>query len=304
MFAPNGSRNLDGTFTSTAVADAANFERPVSWGGISLERVYVEHDFHELVTVRAGHFLTPYGIWNIDHGSPAIIGTTRPYLIGEQLFPEHQTGLDVFGAARIGDYRLGYHATVSNGRNPIEATRDPDMRLAFGGRLELEAPWLGQVKLGASAYTGRATELKTTPADVPAAYDEVSYGADALWQRDGWVVQTELVLQRRRYVDGARALRSGGFAPNGSAYGGYVIAGHRFSRLWNAMPYAVVEHYHSYDTAFSGDYVRAAVCGLNFRPTPSLVVKAEHTYAWFAPGESLFAGSHIKLARVQAAWVF
>ncbi|HEV7559223.1 MAG TPA: hypothetical protein VGO00_27300, partial [Kofleriaceae bacterium] len=140
LFAPNGSQNADGSVVDTSAQDLSDFQRSLQWGGIVIERAYVEYDIHPLLTVRAGHWLTPYGIWNTDHGSPTIIGTIRPFIIGEQFFPEHQTGLDAFGSIPLGGYKLGYHATLSNGRSPAEAQADFDNEPAFGGRLELHTP--------------------------------------------------------------------------------------------------------------------------------------------------------------------
>lgn len=91
LYLPNGAEAHDGTITVTSAGDPNDFARTVSWGGILIERAYAEYDVNNYLTIRAGHFLTPYGIWNTDHGSPTIIAAYRPYTIGEQYFPEHQT---------------------------------------------------------------------------------------------------------------------------------------------------------------------------------------------------------------------
>jgi hypothetical protein len=167
LYLPNGGTDSAGNTTVTAVKDPTNFDRPITWGGIVIERAYAEFDVDEHLTIRAGRLLTPYGIWNTDHGSPAIIAAYRPYVIGEQYFPEQQTGIELFGKTLVGDYRLGYHATITNGRSPVDAVSDPDGKPALGGRLEFEAPWAGTLKLGASGYMGRYTGVAAVGATAP-----------------------------------------------------------------------------------------------------------------------------------------
>jgi hypothetical protein len=307
LFSPNGSYAADGSYIDTAVGDPANVERLLSWGGISIERVYLEYDVAPWLGLRAGHWLTPYGIWNIDHGSPTIIGVARPYLVGEQFFPEHQTGLELFGTRPLGELTVEYRATLSNGRNPYEATRDPDRRPAVGGRLAVELPWWGRTRLGISAYAGRATEATAvlTPglATVVAAYDEVAFGVDAAVDLGGLHLQGEWLTQQRNYREGERATRPGvGFAPDAMAWGMYGLAGYRFTSMGNAMPYAMVERYHAIDPTRFGA-VLDVTAGINLRPTPAVVLKAELTYGRFSDG-GLFAEETVQLLRLQTAWVF
>ncbi|CAN5820055.1 hypothetical protein BH11MYX2_BH11MYX2_36370 [soil metagenome] len=299
LFTPNGSGNLVvAPYTSTATTDPANEERPIHWGGISIERAYVEYDATSWLTVRAGHFLTPYGIWNIDHGSPVIISVGRPYEIGEELFPQHQTGIEVFGTHRVGDYGIEYHATVSNGRNPYEATRDPDRKLGIGGRFAVEAPWAGTFRAGVSAYSGTALE------ESGGIYKELALGADVSWNHGGFHAQGELLSQQRVYDEGHRAPGQFGFEPDGRAWGAYALAGYRFDAVWNAMPYAVFEHYVPYDPTFLSAHTNGVTAGINLRPTPTVVLKAEVLRGMFGGDFGYLAGRTLDLARVQCAWVF
>ena len=303
LFSPNGAYAADGSYVSTTTPDPANQHRPIEWGGIRIERAYLEYDLHTKLTVRAGRFLSPYGIWNIDHGSPAIISTIRPYVIGEAFIPEAQTGIHLFGATHVGEYRIGYHATVSNGRASAEATSDPDAQFAYGGRIEVSAPWAGTLNAGVSAYAGRATRLGAHALSPSVVFDEATLAADLMWARGRFLAQGEGLGRRRDYLTGHRRARGTGFQPDGHDVGAYVLAGYRFNRAWNVMPYVVGELYEPLEHALF-ERVRGVSFGLNFRPTPTVVLKAATTIA-----ETEGAGLYGELGRftlltTQAAWVF
>jgi hypothetical protein len=302
LFSPNGSENSDGTVTNTQAQDLGDFNRAVQWGGVVIERAYFEYEVDPKLTIRAGHWLTPYGIWNIDHGSPTIIGTWRPYVIGEQLFPEHQTGLDLFGHVYAGDYKLQYHATISNGRSPTEAQHDTDNMPAFGGRLELETPW--DAKFGASIYGGRSTSLPAMVNGPTTAFDEVALGADAQWDRGGLHLQVEAAMRDRHYLANARAIQGSGFTPDGRDFGMYALAGYRFDSRFNPMPYLEYEVDSPLQAAYY-DSAHALHVGINLRPAASFVLKLEAIGARFRnDGEGLLAGEKAVIATTQLAWVF
>ena len=298
-FLPNGGTDASGKVVDTTATDLTNFTRPAQWGGIVIERAYVEYDITEYATIRAGHWLTPYGIWNIDHGSPAIIAVNRPYIIGEQFFPEHQTGLDLFGSHTESGYKLDYHLTASNGRGGAEAQTDQDSKLAFGGRLELATPW--GLRVGGSYYRGRYTGLATTAGQPALTYLEASYGGDAQFDRGPLHLQGEVIARERHYEAGARAPAAAGFVADGRDLGFYVLAGYRFDQLWNVMPFAIYENYQPTGQTFF-DQIDGYTVGLNFRPSPSLVLKAEVVVAGFKGG--FLADAVIWEYTAQASWMF
>lgn len=116
-YLPNGATDLaTNVVTSTVVPDYTNLAGQFKWGGIELERVYLEWSMTPWLTLRAGQFLTPYGIWNVDHGSPTIIPVTQPHVIVQALFPERQTGLELRGQLPLSaNHTIDYHLTLSNG---------------------------------------------------------------------------------------------------------------------------------------------------------------------------------------------
>jgi hypothetical protein len=301
LYLPNGGQGSDGSTTVTTIDDPTNFDRPITWGGIAIERAYAEYDVDSRLTIRAGRFLTPYGIWNTDHGAPAIIAPFRPYVIGDAYFPEHQTGLELFGKTLVGDYRIGYHATVTNGRSPVEPVSDPDGKPAFGGRIEVEAPWAGALKLGLSGYWGHYTGVAAV-GSTPDSYDERSYGGDAQWDHGALHLQLEVIANSRAYPEGNRPLVFGRPAADGTRTGGYILGGYRFTQLWNIMPFYFFEDNHP--SAQNPDQTaRAHNLGVNFRPIPSVVLKAMFSHVALAADP--FLGSvHIYVVSTQLAWVF
>lgn len=303
-FLPNGAPNADGSFASTNVIDPANDNIATRWGSIVIQRAYLEYDLAEHLTLRAGHWLTPYGIWNTDHGSPVILPTSRPYIIDQELFPQHQTGFELFGSHTASNFKLNYHATMSNGRGDTEAQLDLDKKLAFGGRLELETPW--GVKAGASYYRGRYTGLPAAPGAAPPTYREEAYGGDAQFDHAGLHLQSELSVRVRHYGT-AEAAAIATSEPTSSAdpsdFGFYVLAGYRFDMLWNVMPFGYYQYYRAADHALY-ETINSQTAGLNFRPSGGMVFKLQGTRGRVGDGGGLLAGILIYQFAAQAAWVF
>jgi hypothetical protein len=151
---------------------------------------------------------------------------------------------------------------------------------------------------------GRFTGLATSVLDSnTVSYDEVSYAADAVFQRGGLHVQAEVMGRDRDFLEGRRSAIGTGFAPNGRDLGAYGLVGHRFDRAWNVMPFVLAEYYRPVDRAFFAK-MRSITGGLNFRPTPTIVLKAQVSAA-----QTEGSGQFGELGRLydytaQAAWVF
>ncbi len=324
-YLPHGASLVDSTGqvtrTDTTVGDYTDLGRPVRWGGIMIQRAYLEYQAHPLLTIRGGHFLTPYGIWNVDHGSPVIIGVRRPFIIGEALLPQSQTGLELYGTYHVDPIQIGYHLTVSNGRGPLDNYQDFNGNKAIGGRLFAHADTpAGAFTLGMSGYRGRYTDRKqeyvfdaatatlTTKYPMTLDYNELSLGADLKWELDGFLLQSEAIMNdvtydRKRPVDAYAVSGPPGFVPDYRRIGVYGLTGYRFPFL-GTMPFAGGEYYDAGRSGFSGK--SAAVWGgLNVRPTPRVVLKAQYTYSWF-PGDPVGVpeNSHFNAIDLQAAWSF
>lgn len=325
MYLPNGSTGAMGAYppparTDTSTNDYTDVGRQVKWGGVIIERAWLEHTFLPALTVRVGAFLTPYGIWNVDHGSPVIIGVRKPYIIGEGLFPEHQTGVEIYGAWNVGPSQIGYHLTLSNGRGPIDTYQDLDGNKAIGGRLFVkheDTGW-GALTVGASGYKGTYTDSNDVSGLTPsggisithqlkAQYKELGLAADAKWELGGLLVQSEIVMNDLAYTDGLQppvySISGGapGFAPDHRRLGVYGLTGYRLPFL-GIMPFFGGERFDA--GPGSGTPASSGIWGgLNVRPTARVVLKAQYTHAWLNKWEGPDLGSYDGLD-LQAAWSF
>jgi hypothetical protein len=321
-YLPHGGGQYDeaGNFsrTDTTTADYADLDRPIRWGSTVIERAWLEYGPHPLLNVRLGHYLTPYGIWNVDHGSPVIIGIRTPYIVGDQLFPTSQTGIQVHGAYHVARVKVGYHFTLSNGRGPVDTYQDLDRNKGIGGRLlaNLDTP-AGTVALGVSGYQGAYTDRTeevgfTSDGDfeyvrpIVAHYKEQTVGADLAWNWGGLAVQAEGIVNDVVYPDDEFRPQelfvlegSPGLTADTRRYGGYVQAGYRFEFL-NLMPYSGIEYYQTGMATFGSSMENWV--GLNVRPTPRVVLKGQWTHAWFPDEADIIEPYHA--LHLQAAWSF
>ena len=62
-------------------------------GGVAIERVQLTYAPRDWLKVVAGRYLTPYGIWNVDHGTTVVLPVRIPYMQSREAVPKAQTGL-------------------------------------------------------------------------------------------------------------------------------------------------------------------------------------------------------------------
>ncbi len=295
LYLPQGNANFPANtgdqvppYDASAL-DYADDQRALSWGGIQIQRVQIDFTPHPLLSFRFGQWLTPVGIWNVDHGSPTVIGVYRPYIIGQGLFPERQTGIQVSGEWSSDSNLLGYFATVSNGRGPSDAFADLDANKGIGGRLYWTNNNYGTLTIGASAYKGtyssrnREYGIQTPAGQAPEllglnplvlSYREQSLAADLRWQYHGLLLQSELMQHEVAYKNGYRPGQNGLIFADYRERGYYALAGYRLP-WFGVMPFATVEGYNFASQPFVPPG-NAESIGLNIRPEPTVVFKIQY----------------------------
>ena len=132
-----------------------------------VERAYIEHTINDALGIRVGLWLTPFGIWNVDHGSPALIALTDPYFLRYLAFPTHQLGLSIFGSFYSNNWDLNYHLGMSNGRiagpgypglNVQWPNYDFDNNKMFSARLSLHQS-MRRLTFGVSTLWGKTKNI-------------------------------------------------------------------------------------------------------------------------------------------------
>jgi len=126
---------------------------------IELVRAQFDAKVMDGLSVRVGRFLTPVGIWSVDHGSPVILTVQQPYYLSTvPIFPQVQEGAMVFGNLALGDNDAEYAVYLSKGReddnkgtNRIQSVDD----LSVGAHANVRVAALGGTRFGASGYVGR-----------------------------------------------------------------------------------------------------------------------------------------------------
>jgi len=177
------------------------------WGGIEIERAWVDWNIIDYFNIRLGLFLSPYGIWNIDHASPIQFGIMPPFAITAQMIPERQAGIQLYGRFLINSSELGYHLTLSNGRGPADTLTDYDDNKAFGGRLYYSYMDEVDLTLGTSWYVGEFTDIRksvnliSSQIDIlpTVQYDELVWGGDFSLDYSGMSLDVEFIYRRILY---------------------------------------------------------------------------------------------------------
>ncbi len=285
-------------------------------GGISIERVHLTYAPFEWLNVLVGRYLTPYGIWNIDHGSPVVLPVQLPFMYMREMVPQAQTGLQVMGRLFATDtVFFDYAVTLSNGRGDLDAIYDVNenkavglrMRLSYEGeKLRLSAGGYGFY--GVSSKTEKVVEMHMRSdmtldmsLDRPmrvvindtGTRDDYILSADFLLEIAGIELQSEYVwnrmnVQTHSIEEPEWAVAKGGSPLDTSYYASsvgnavYVLLGYELPLYeWIApvriTPYLLYEYTEYSDTAPHGN-IDLYRGGLNVKPSPYVVLKVEFVY--------------------------
>ncbi len=264
-----------------------------------IERAYVEHIFRDEFGVRLGLWLTPWGIWNVDHGSPALIPLIEPYIQMAQIYPTHQLGLAVFGARHLLPWRLTYHLGISNGRVTGPAVIPESTWVSFdvtddkmiSGRITLERQRPDLLRFGVSAYWGTSAQTSkqvqvsepiVVRRDIPLELEEWGVGADFSYNGPRLRLRAEFTYTQYRFPRGRT--RATFFPtrqmPDSAQYGGYALASFPFDALGLRIePYAYFEAVWWPAAIAPRDAAVIPSLGLNLDPTPTIRLKTQ--YAWY-----------------------
>jgi hypothetical protein len=301
----------------TRVADPIN---PTStgigfhYGSISIERIHLTYSPRDWLNILVGRFLTPYGIWNIDHCAPVVLTAHLPYLQLNRLVPLSQTGIQVHG--RFFPWErvyFDYAVTLSNGQGPTESVFDLNENKGLGVRLHLKLDFDKlTVSGGTYAYHDKVTTDKkmigfkgVSPGseqkdkdfwlerEAVEVYKNYILASDLKIEFWGILLQAEYVFRYTQYeipsLLGAERLAMKGqnpldvlYSPDFISRGAYILAAYRLplARLLGPVqvtPYFMFDPSYVNDTTPMGDSL-CFVGGLNVRPSPYVVLKAEYTY--------------------------
>lgn len=279
------------------------------WGGYSvIERAWIEWKRFQQMRVRVGNFFTPFGIWNVDHGSPTLISIAMPQMVQQKFFPLRQTGLQFLGSTFKGDWELAYRAWLTNGRteqNPLDFSDSK----AFGGRLFARKDGGDlRAQFGASYHHGTVENKVVDITSAPPISETIEFNNDSTWAyteniigvdvsldigdtriRSEGVARSKVYDEGKRQDVGISSPIPGGQEANAWSFASYLLVAHQLP-WWGLEPYLYAEvlqqHWGLPDGLISPSV------GLNIRFSPVAQFKFQASRGYFfdwlddPPGET------------------
>ena len=275
-------------------------------GSVSVEFLAVDFLLHEAANARAGLVLIPMGFLNEIHEPPFFYGVERPEperLIIPSTWREIGAGL--FG--NLGD-RLRYRFYLVNGLQgdefDLDGMRDARQKgnraraenFALTGRIDFELH--PAIQLGASVFTGKSGQNQVSERDLN-SNGSIDPG-ETFVLPDAWTTiwETHISVQARgvrarglwtqAHIDDASELATAlGHPVANRLIGGYAEVGAdllswlRPESRFTLEPFYRFEYWDTNASAVGGprdktNEVFAHVAGLQFKPHPNVVLKADY----------------------------
>jgi hypothetical protein len=303
---PNGSWNgLTQTNTRFMDTSSPSGRGYAIWSGIVLERAWLQWSLDERFGVQVGYLLTPYGIWNMDHGTPTLISLLLPSSQVEEAIPQHLAGVQAFGTFPIDNWQLAYYAYLTNGRNAFSA--DAHYTKGVGGRLILRRVGELRVALGSSGYfgslhkhalmldlsSGGSLYNSTLAADGGYEGDEWSIGGDISLDWKGLRFRGETMAAHVGYDDGKHEHVAFGnpsaLIPNHYSHYAYGILAYRFATYYE--PYLFIDYNDTDPQVKANKYGICYSAGLNLYFTSYAMLKmqyAEQRFSATSTGQKMY----------------
>jgi hypothetical protein len=229
---------VDTTVTDPSAANSGFTS--LRWAGVVPQRAHIDWTPSDAFNVRTGLFLTPYGIWNVDHGTPTRIMVSEPLFLSTQLIPNQLIGVEVYGTAQLLPWTIGYHLHVSNGRTLGQI--DFSDSKAIGGRVYLSTRYPYALKLGISGYVGDSENVPAVPATrrITMASDEYAFSADLSLDIGKLRIRSEVVASWVIYEDGKRPQLFGLPMADAMRLGTYLMLAYQLP-WWGIEPLLMCE---------------------------------------------------------------
>jgi hypothetical protein len=249
----------------------------LKWAGVYPQRAHIDWTPSDLFNLRVGLFLTPYGIWNVDHGTPTRIMASEPLISAAQLVPNQLLGVETFGTTPALPWTVGYHLHVSNGRTVGQV--DLTDNKALGGRVFASTRDPFPIKLGVSGYWGSSEDAEHTVTgsrSTKFAFTEYSVAGDLSLDIGALRIRSELVVNWTIYKDGERQELLGLKMADTMRLGTYIVFAYRLPWL-GLEPLAMLEwlRYPIPRALPVGEGVLMGSVGLNAYFTPATMLRTQ-----------------------------
>jgi hypothetical protein len=312
----SGLNQVNNRFMDTTSSSGRTY---AIWSGVVLERAWLQWTHDERFALQLGYLLTPYGIWNMDHGTPTLISLVLPSMQVDEAIPQHQIGMQALGKFPIDNWELGYHVYLTNGRGAIAS--DPHWRKGLGGRLLVRRMGDVRLQLGGSGYFGSIHQdvmqlrIDTDPvtgrqsatmvrsdwaADGGYAANEWSLGADVSVDWQGFRFRGETMVRHVMYEDGKHEHKTFGdpasMVPNHYRHYAYGILAYRFQRYFE--PYLFIDYNDSDPQATLTKYGICYSAGLNLYFTATAMLKLQYAEQTFSKSEEAQQTMHVATTRL------
>jgi len=252
--------------------------------GIILERAQIEWRPSDYANVRAGYFLTPVGIYNVDHGTPARLMLRPPLFIALGLFPERQTGVELFGRFHFEPWELGYSLYVSNGRTLAATDLDEDK--AVGGRVTLATRGEIGLQLGGSFFYGSSEDYEKEIGVVNGtaalvrnetiAFEELGLAADLSIDAGASRIRAEYIARLTVYEPGKHEPYITGVYADNWSQGAYVLWAYELP--WYGLePFLAFDCFY-YPRPTVGEFFVMPGAGLNIYLTEATQLRFQYSY--------------------------